>query len=653
MTNTEPTTILIIDHEELVRQRFADHLEDLGYRILTAKNGCIGVALFDHESPDLVLVNLHMPEMDGLEVLAHVTRTRPNTPLIVVSGTGVIREAIEALHQGAWDYILRPMEDFSILTHVVGNALEKARLKRENRQYRRHLEQMVAERTQDLKEKEDQLRVIFKTAMDGFIIGDYEGRILNVNDTYCNMSGYSRQELLSMRATDLEVAETKAQREAHVKRIFEKENFRFETRHRRKDGTLFDVEVSVQNRGHEGRHIVAFVRDISDRKKMEKRIRQAQKMEAMGTLAGGIAHDFNNILGVIFGCTELALMHSPENSRGSQHMRQVLKAAHRATDLVQQILVFTRRREMGKQPLRLSLVLKEVSKMLRATLPATIEIRQEIDRNSGMTLADPAQIHQILMNLGTNAAHAMQDTGGVLQLKLKNVQLDGDEVHMLGDPGPGSYLKLTVGDTGHGMDRATLARIFEPYFTTKNPNEGTGLGLAVVMGIVKGYGGAISVQSEPGKGSRFHLFLPKTDDADEPDQPRSPTTRRPLGKERILVVDDEVQLANTLGGMLRSLGYRVQVESESIQALRRFREDPEQFDLVISDMTMPNITGDVLARELMQIRVDIPIILCTGFSRRIKESQVESMGIRELMKKPICIEDLAAAVGKALHGRTD
>ena len=381
---------------------------------------------------------------------------------------------------------------------------------------------------------------------------------------------------------------------------------------------------------------------------LEARLNQAQKMEAIGTLAGGIAHDFNNILGVILGCTELALMDTAENSLGAKLLGEVLTAGRRASDLVQQILTFSRHRDVETQPLRVSLVLTEVIKMLRATLPATIEIRQEIHKESGMTSADPAQIHQIVMNLATNAAHAMRDTGGVLLLALKNVELDGNRFP--GEHGSGAYLKLTVGDTGHGIDRETLGRIFDPYFTTKNPGEGTGLGLAVVMGIVENCGGAVSVSSEPGKGSRFHVFFPRIDEDVEPDKTTSSAPAPPRGTERILFLDDEVQLGMVAKKMLRGLGYRVHVESDSLNALRLFKEDPKQFDLVISDLTMPKMAGDALARELMAIRPDIPIILCTGFSHRLDKSQAKSMGIREILSKPLRFTDLAAKVRNTLDG---
>ncbi|MGD9162056.1 MAG: ATP-binding protein, partial [Desulfobacteraceae bacterium] len=266
----------------------------------------------------------------------------------------------------------------------------------------------------------------------------------------------------------------------------------------------------------------------------------------------------------------------------------------------------------------------------------------------GMTMADPTQIHQILMNLATNAAHAMRKSGGVLSLELKNIDLDNAIVYMDSSLGPGAYIKLTVSDTGHGIDPVTLERIFDPYYTTKSPDEGTGLGLAVVMGIVKNCEGAIKVESESGKGTRFDLLFPSVDNTGQPEQTNSSSIELPQGNERVLIVDDEEQIAIIGRGMLKRLGYQVSVESDSVDVLRRFRENPDQFDLIISDVTMPKMPGDELARELLNIRPDIPIILCSGYTTRITETDAKLMGIRGYLVKPIQLEALAIAVRTAL-----
>lgn len=394
--------------------------------------------------------------------------------------------------------------------------------------------------------------------------------------------------------------------------------------------------------------VQAIVEDISERKKLEVQLLQAQKMEAIGTLAGGIAHDFNNILAAIMGYTELANLDVPEGSNARYKLNEVLKASHRAKDLVRQILAFSHQGRQERKPVEMSPLIKEILRLLRASLPSIIEIRQHIDTDTDIIETDPTQIHQVLMNLCTNAAHAMRENGGVLEVSLKKVDMDGFAVAQHPDFQPGSYLRLSVSDTGHGMTREVLKRIFDPYFTTKEVGEGTGLGLAVVHGIVKSHEGAITVYSEPGKGSTFQVYFPRIDRAKgvEATQRAEPF---PMGKQEcILFVDDEQPLADMGKQMLEHLGYRVAVRMSSIEALKLFQAQPKRFDLVITDMTMPNMTGDKLSRELMGIRPDIPIILCTGFSERITAEKVQELGIREFAMKPLLMSDLAKTIRRVL-----
>jgi signal transduction histidine kinase len=394
-------------------------------------------------------------------------------------------------------------------------------------------------------------------------------------------------------------------------------------------------------------------RDITERKqaeeekrKLEAQLQQAQRMEAIGTLAGGIAHDFNNILSLILGYTELSINDVPEGSRARDNLDKLYKAGERARDLVKQILTFSRQREQEQKPVEIHLIVKEVLKLLQSSLPRTIEIRQNI-ATTGTVLADPTQIHQVIMNLCTNAYHAMLDKGGVLELSVEEVELDTEFTarHLGTDPGP--HLKLTVTDTGYGMDKQVLDRIFEPYYTTRKESGGTGIGLSVVHGIVKNHGGVITVYSEPGKGTTFNVFLPRIESPEGVAETEE-VGALPRGNERILFVDDEPAIVDIGKGMLAHLGYRVETRTSSIEALEAFRAQPEKFDLVITDMTMPNMTGDELARELMVIRSDLPIIICTGFSGKISEEKAKAMGIRKLVMKPIVMSEMAKAVREAL-----
>jgi PAS domain S-box-containing protein len=391
---------------------------------------------------------------------------------------------------------------------------------------------------------------------------------------------------------------------------------------------------------------LSILRDTTDFKEMEGQLQQAQKMESIGTLAGGIAHDFNNILFPIFGYLEMALDDIPEGSPLRDQLATVLSGAQRARDLVQQILTFSRQSEHELKPLKIQIVIKEVLKLLRSSIPTTIEINQNINRDCGLVMADPSHIHQIIMNLCTNAFHAMEETGGKLSVTLEEIYLTVDDLQdkaMI----PGFYNCLVVTDTGHGMEQHVIDRIFDPYFTTKAAGKGTGLGLSVIHGIVKDYGGHINIYSEPLKGSEFKIYLPviqleKAVVKSETDLPVQ------QGSERILLVDDQDVVAELGKKMLERLGYRVTVRTNSVDALGLFRAKPHDFDLVLTDMTMPNMTGDKLAGELIKIRSDIPIIMCTGFSDTMSEKKAATLGIKGFLLKPILKKDLSQKVREVL-----
>ncbi len=395
--------------------------------------------------------------------------------------------------------------------------------------------------------------------------------------------------------------------------------------------------------------IVHFAKDISKQKKLEQQLLQAQKMEAIGTLAGGIAHDFNNILACILGYADLILDELPEGGKLWLQQEQVIKAGDRAKDLVKQILAFSRQAEQEQIPLAIHIVVKEAIKLLRSSIPTTIEIKENIDPKSGMVLADPTQLHQIVMNLCTNAYQAMRETGGVLAITLSACQIEDDDIKVSGAGlTPGSYVKLAISDTGCGMDQKTMENIFDPYFTTKKIGEGTGLGLAMVHGIVKTYNGHITVHSEPGKGTTFHVYLPQIFPAQEVETLKAVKIPYPTGTEKILIVDDEEVLVQMERLMLESLGYKVFAHTNSKELLQTFKSAPQDFDLVITDMTMPEMTGADLSRQILAIRPDMPIILCTGFSALIDKEKAIAAGISEYIMKPVVKRDLAKVVRKAL-----
>ena len=486
---------------------------------------------------------------------------------------------------------------------------------------------------------------------DAIMIASADGILQYVNAAFEKITGYSRSEVIGQ---SLELLESDQESAEFYREIYDTirkgEVWSGRLINRRKDGTLYEEDTTIsplRDEKHEITHYVAVKRDVSHETQLKKQLQQAQKMEAIGTLAGGIAHDFNNILAGIVGYVELAQMDAPDNTSVLQKLDKVLLASFRAKDLINQILTFSRQNELELKPIQISRVIREVLKLLQATLPSTIEIHQNIGSESFHILADPSQIHQLLLNLCTNAAHAMEASGGTLEVSTRSLLLDDENIDEFPELIPGCYLEMTVTDTGHGMDRNTLDRLFDPFFTTKESNKGTGMGLAVVHGIVKRHKGAIRVLSEPNKGSEFRVVLPKLEN-----QIRLAADKQEIllgGNERILFVDDEESMVDIGSQLLERLGYRVETETDPLKVLDTFGRKQHDYDLIITDMRMPKMTGITLARRLTEIREDLPIILTTGFSELIFEGKLQKMGIKALLMKPLTMKDLAATVRKVLE----
>ena len=495
------------------------------------------------------------------------------------------------------------------------------------------------------------LAAAIEQAYETVVITDLTGSIQYVNPVFEKITGYTREEAIGQNFRFLSNGKQDQTFFKNMRTTLLQGNvWKGHLINKKKDGSLFEEDVTispVKNNKGQITNFVAVKRDVSREVSLEKQLRQAMKMEAIGTLAGGIAHDFNNILAVILGYSEIARDELPADDPIGKDLDQVIKTAHRATDLVKQILTFSRQGEEDFKPLKIQIIITEVLKMLRSSLPTTIQLKESIAADSGPILADPTQIHQVLMNLCTNAKHAIGAGTGTLSVSLSEVQVtDSDTIADCPQIAHGAYLDLEISDTGCGMDGLTRSKIFDPFFTTKEKEKGTGLGLAVVHGIIKQHKGEITVTSEPGQGTTFHIYLPVVEKEMQAKQVVIEDV--PQGSERILLVDDETAIAHIMQRILDSLGYTVTVFNRSIEALEAYKKNPGEFDLVITDMTMPEMTGTVLAKELFALRPDLPVILCTGFSEAIDAEKARSLGIREYIVKPVNKPTLAKTIRKAL-----
>jgi len=540
-----------------------------------------------------------------------------------------------------------------------------------------NLEKMVADRTSEIRQKnkelgnlladqkkveaalresEEKYRTILDNIDEGYYETDLAGNFTFFNQPVSQMLGYSPTETMGKNYREYTSGEESVKLKQAFNRVFTTgEPARaFSQKIIRSDGSMRYAEISASVRRDAAGRPEGFrgiIRDITDRKRAEIKLRQTQKMEALGTLTGGVAHDFNNILSIIMGCTDLLRHEIPKDDPALRMLKIINSASLRARDVVRHLLTFSRKGEESQTAQEIGLIIKEALKMMRSTIGASIEIRQHISGNLPLIMADPTQIHQLIVNLCKNAADAMAD-GGILSIGLEPVSLGENDIVSHTGLSPGEFLKLTVSDTGHGISAQDMERIFDPYFTTKELDKGTGLGLSVVMGIVKSHRGEIRMKSNVGEGTHVEILFPVAGKMPVPDETTKKVDQQtPGGTERVLFVDDEAAVADLYRTQLKNLGYTVDSRTDPMEALSAFSAQPEAYDLLITDMAMPKITGDRLIREVLKIRPDMGIILCTGFSEKISKESAKSQGIDTYLEKPVDLHTMAVSLRATINAK--
>ncbi len=751
------TSILLVDDEAIILNSLERELTNHGFLITKALSGEEAIDKLEKKRFNLVITDLLMTGKDGISVLKQAKKLHPAIGVIILTGYGDIKSAVDALRLGADDYLQKPCEIEDLLFRIdrccenqnlitelkaqkdfLQNALDSLThpfyvldandytIKLANKAaglgstyqgktchahihgcskpcdgiaYSCTLEEVKKNRapvmlehshytenegeklyevhgypvfdgdgnvsqiieycfdiTTRKKMEEEQRRLVtaMEQSVDSIIITDKNGTILYINPWFEQVTGYLRHEVLGKNPSILQSG--KHDRDFYDdmwQTLTQGKVWKGLLINKHKNGTLLEEESSIAPVFDKTGKIINYVavkRDVTEQRKKEGEYRQAQKMEAIGALAGGIAHDFNNILSAIIGCAEFIRQEVPAESSIGKDVNEILVSGKRAVGLVKQILTFSRMEKVNKQFIRPQLSFKEAIKMLRATLPATVSIKEYIDPDCGIILADPTTIHQITVNLCTNALHSMSEEKGILSVALQNQELQSEKIHGSRIIPPGNYVVLTVSDTGSGMSKDTLEHAFEPYFTTKKPGRGTGLGLAVVHGIVEDCNGFIEVESTVGKGSTFSIFLPVMEKPPEQhtvsDKEKEKTSI--AGSERILMVDDDPILVKINERRLKNHGYDVTAVSDSNEALEKFRNQPDKFDLLITDQTMPNLTGADLTKAVLEIKPSMPIIMCTGHSDTVNEKKALALGIKQYVYKPLHGDELLVAAREVL-----
>jgi PAS domain S-box-containing protein len=634
---------MVIDDNEDMLHAYERILTQEGFEVITASSGNECLMRIETIIPDIFLMDVVLPDWNGID-LVRIIKENPKfagSLCVLMSGlkTG-FDDKLDGLKAGAVDYLYRPVPNKEMLAKV--RSLVKVKDFQESLEnMNKELDQRVEERTRELEEKlmelrenEEQHRIILETAMDGFWQVDTTGRIIEVNETYCRMSGYSKQELLLMSVSDLEVVEDPAQTAVRINKIIAQGEDRFESQHRSKDGRIIDFEISVQFRSTDGGRCVAFFRDITGRKHLETQLRHSQKLEAVGQLAGGVAHDLNNILTVIMGYSNFLFMDNRCNENQKYQAEQIVSSAEKAANLTRGLLAFSRRQEMLLAQVNLIDIVKQAHKFIERIIGEDIHITLLLHDSVQSALVDSGQIEQVIVNLATNARDAMP-CGGSLNVECGRKFIDESIVASKGYGTPGHFGYISVTDTGIGMDSKTVERAFEPFYTTKDVGKGTGLGLSIVYGIVKQHNGFIDVVSSTGQGSTFTVYIPLSEDS----ATEAPVSTQDLlpstGTETILIAEDDPTIRKFLENLLTSNGYQVILSEEGNRCVEAFTANSESVDFLLLDVIMPNSNGAEAFEKIKELKPDIKALFMSGYPSDVLENRGFDDQAIEFIMKPL------------------